>query len=97
MARDDSPTSATEIAAVSIRSLPEADPRVEPHYSTLSQPDMDTLTKLIERIGYGPVIGGIADIFTQKVGPEASDQLSFYLGAAMAAGERVDDSFPPIG
>lgn len=69
--------------------------RIDPYYCTLSQPDMDTLTELVERFGYTAVLGGLADILTQKLGAARAPALSLRLGMAVGAALDVDRLFPP--
>jgi hypothetical protein len=70
---------------------------IKPHYSDLPQDDMDKLTALVERVGWGAVLGGLADIVTQhpKFGRDAN--LSLTLGLALAKGRDVDRNCPPAG
>jgi hypothetical protein len=66
---------------------------IEPFYSTLSRVDIDALTQLVERVGWGETLAGLADIVTQyaKFGRDA--HLSLALGVAVAKGRDVDQNY----
>jgi len=68
-----------------------------PHYSGLSQPDMDRLSELVTRVGYGPVIAALGDILTQasNLGMTKAPQLSLTLGMATAEARELDRMYPP--
>ena len=67
------------------------------YYTSLAQSDLDALTLLVSRAGYAPVLQGIGDILTQRLGAEKATILSVYVGMACAAAEEVDRDYPPTG
>lgn len=73
--------------------------QIDPYYSPLPQADIDMLAGLVRRTGFAPVLKTLADILIQSPQSNAAAQptLSFSLGAAMAAAERVDSECPPAG
>jgi hypothetical protein len=58
----------------------------EPYYSSLSQADLDTLTELVVRKGYGEVLRALADILTQGIN---EPELSLALGLAAGTAKRL--------
>ncbi len=72
---------------------------IVPHYSTLSQADMDRVTALVRRVGFTPVLAALGDIVTQEstIGEAAAPELSLLLGQAMAAARELDRDCPPAG
>lgn len=73
--------------------------RIEGHYTTLKQDDIDTLAKLVRRSGFAPVLAAIGDILTQSEARRSPNQpgLSFCLGGSIFAAWAVDRDFPPEG
>lgn len=57
---------------------------IVPHYSTLSQSDVDRIAQLIRHNGFMPILAAVADILTQS--PQAK-----------ASAYKVDLEFPPAG
>jgi hypothetical protein len=70
--------------------------KVAPHYSTLSQADMDMLTDMVNRAGYFPVVAALGDILTQdpRAGMELAPEMSLYLGRAAGYAEELDRKLP---
>ena len=72
--------------------------RTDPHYSTLPQRHLDSLTELVDRFGYAPTIAAIGDILTQdpKAGMQLAPELSLLLGNATAAAEDLFHVSPKL-
>lgn len=68
---------------------------IQPHYSPLSQDELNTLTQLVERLGWDALLAGLGDIVTQHPKFDRAQSLSFALGVARARGRDVDKTGSP--